>query len=302
MEVNKITIVLTTFNRAHFVIEMLQSVKNQTYINWECFIVDDNSTDDTIDVINEFIGEDSRFTLIIKPKTELKGLPASRNIGINKSTGNYLVFFDDDDVIHPQLLELCVKEFNQKPKIDFVNYKKESFQNKFDYRKLKTTLNINSKKIGSNLYEDVILGTLALASCTVLWKTEMIKANLFKETLMYAEEWECYSRILIKNDLVGVKINTPLYFNRKHLSSNTAEFWNNDPVRIHSKKEACKSIIKVLIERNKLTDKLLNFFIQKSYHFKDKSIVNLILNLSWNYKIKYYLFPIKYSIYKLLKK
>ena len=302
MSENKISIVLTTFNRSHFVIEMLEGVKNQTHINWECFIIDDNSKDDTVRVVSDFIKNDSRFTLIIKPETSLKGLPASRNIGINKAKGKYLVFFDDDDIIHPQLLELCLKEFNKDSNVDFVHYRKESFENNLDRKKINTPINTASKNIGSNLYESVILGTLALASCTVLWKTNLLKANLFKESLMYAEEWECYSRILIKNNLNGVKINNALYFNIKHPKSNTSEFWNNDPVRVFSKIEACKSIVKELVEQNKLTNKLANFFIQKSYQFKEKSIVNLILNLGWRYRVMYYLFPVKFSIYKLLKK
>jgi len=309
MSENKISIVLTTFNRSHFVIEMLQSIKKQTYINWECFIIDDNSIDDTIDVISEFIENDSRFTLIIKPKSILQGLPASRNIGINKSNGDYLVFFDDDDVIHPQLLELCIKGFTQDSTIDFVHYKKQSFQNEFDYRKLTSTIDVEFENISSNLYEDVIIGNLALASCTVVWKANLIKANIFKETLMYAEEWECYSRILIKYDLVGVKINNALYFNRKHLNSNTGEFWSNDPIRVNSHKEAIRLVVDNLIVKNKLSAKLSNHLSGLAISYRDKNLLKCILLKSREkyidkmfLKFKYILFPIWVKYKRVFKK
>jgi len=306
---NKISIVLTTFNRSHFVIEMLHSIINQTYIDWECFIIDDNSVDDTVDVVNEFIKNDNRFTLIIKPKTILKGLPASRNIGINKSEGDYLVFFDDDDVIHPQLLELCIKEFNQDPNIDFVHYKKQSFENDFDYSRLTTTLNVYSKKLSSNLYEDVISGNLALASCTVLWKAKILKENLFIETLMYAEEWECYSRILIQNDLAGIKINEPLYFNRKHPKSNTGEFWNNDPIRVNSHKEAIRLVVANLNTHKKISPRLMNHLLGLAISYRDKELLRCILPKSKEsytkrlfFKFKYLLFPVWVKYKRATKK
>ena len=51
----KVSIIMATYNRAHFILESLQSLLNQTYNNWECLIIDDGSTDDTEIVIKEFI-------------------------------------------------------------------------------------------------------------------------------------------------------------------------------------------------------------------------------------------------------
>ena len=67
----KVSIIMATYNRAHFILESLQSLLNQTYNNWECLIIDDGSTDDTEIVIKEFIKKDSRLFL-------LKGQPSTR--------------------------------------------------------------------------------------------------------------------------------------------------------------------------------------------------------------------------------
>jgi len=305
----KVTIIMATYNREHFIVETLQSIKNQSYENWECLIIDDGGTDNTEDVIKTVFETDVRFKYFERPETHLKGLPGCRNCGLDLASGDYIAFFDDDDVIHPQLLELCIKEFNQGPNIDFVHYKKQSFENDFDYSRLTTTLNVYSKKLSSNLYEDVILGNLALASCTVLWKAKILKENLFIETLMYAEEWECYSRILIQNDLAGIKINEPLYFNRKHPKSNTGEFWNNDPIRVNSHKEAIRLVVANLNAHKKISPRLMNHLLGLAISYRDKELLRCILSKSNEsytkrlfFKFKYLLFPVWVKYKRATKK
>lgn len=297
----KISIILTTFNRAHLIDKMINSIKAQTHNNWECLIIDDNSKDNTKAIVKELIKDEERFQFIVKPLNKRKGLPSSRNIGIKKAKGNYIVFFDDDDIVHPQLLEFCIKSIKKYPNSDFVHYKKKSFTNKLETVLLKPLL-IDVKKIETKIFEDVIIGELPLASCTVLWKTTILQSNLFNENLMYAEEWECYSRILIKNNLKGLLLNNVLYFNKKHPNSNTSEFWNNAPNRVNSKKEASKNIIETLQKHQKLTNKLAKYFIYLSYHYKDKSIANLVTDNNLKYSCLNFIFPVKYYLYKFLKK
>lgn len=306
METNKVSIIMATYNRAHFIVETLESILKQTYSNWECIIIDDGGTDNTAEVIQSFLENDNRFSFFKRPNTCKKGLPGSRNYGIAKATGDYIIFFDDDDIVHPQLLKFCVNEFNKDFQIDFVHYKKKSFQNDFNYSELTTDLNYKITKLNSNLDEDVITSVLALASCTVLWKAVLIQENLFNENLMYAEEWECYSRILIQNNLIGLKINKALYFNRKHPNSNTGEFWNNDPVRLTSKKEAIFFVANNLVSSNKLSKKLKNYLLNKAINFRDFNLLKRLFQVfcisiqeKLFYLLKFSCFPIwlKYKVY-----
>ncbi|TXD49117.1 glycosyltransferase family 2 protein [Polaribacter sp. IC073] len=296
----RITIVLTTFNRAHFIRETLDSVLAQNYKNWECIIIDDNSIDDTSVIVEKYIETDKRLEYIVKEKCINKGLPASRNIGIKKAKGEYLVFFDDDDIVHPQLIECCVESFKKK-NISFVHYNKQSFEGDFDNYLLQPIIVSETKLLGENIYEKVILGTLPLASCTVMWKTALFKKNLFNEALMYAEEWECYSRLLILNNLKGILINNFLYFNRKHIQSNTGEFWSNDKNRKESYIQAHKLVLELLIEKNKINRSLKKYFFQKSYVLKEKHIIDPLLDKNLINRISFFFYPIKYYLYKIVK-
>jgi glycosyltransferase involved in cell wall biosynthesis len=86
-----ISIIITNYNYSHFIREAIESAINQDYPNKEIIIVDDGSTDDSISVIMEF---DSHITLISK---ENGGVSTARNVGIERSSGEYLAFLDADD-------------------------------------------------------------------------------------------------------------------------------------------------------------------------------------------------------------
>ena len=92
-EFSKITILLATFNRAHLIVETLQSIQNQTYQNWECLIIDDGGTDNTSVVISPILEQDSRFKFLKRTGSYKKGLPGCRNYGLDLSKGQYVIFF-----------------------------------------------------------------------------------------------------------------------------------------------------------------------------------------------------------------
>ena len=91
-----ISIIIPIFNRQHLIEETLNSIKAQTYTNWECIIVDDGSTDDTYNVTSNLIKGDNRFQLYNRPLDFAKGPSSCRNYAITKMTGNYIQFFDSD--------------------------------------------------------------------------------------------------------------------------------------------------------------------------------------------------------------
>ena len=91
-----ISINITTYNRSHLLARCLDSVISQTYKNIEIVIVDDYSTDDTANVVDQYIARDPRIKYI-RHKRNL-GNAFSRNTAINNGTGKYVAFMDDDDV------------------------------------------------------------------------------------------------------------------------------------------------------------------------------------------------------------
>jgi len=108
----KISIIIPVYNRSFLIRETLKSIQTQTYQNWECIIVDDNSTDDTWEVISVFSTDDTRIRAFQKPIELLKGPSTSRNFGLLKSKGEIIHFFDSDDVLGSNLYEEIIDSYN----------------------------------------------------------------------------------------------------------------------------------------------------------------------------------------------
>lgn len=96
------SIITPTYNRAHYLKEMIESVQAQTFQNYEHIIVDDGSSDNTEELVQGFSASDARITYI---KQENKGRSIARNVGITSSKGQYICFLDSDDFWRPKHLE-----------------------------------------------------------------------------------------------------------------------------------------------------------------------------------------------------
>jgi glycosyltransferase involved in cell wall biosynthesis len=305
MNLPKVSIIMATYNRANYIYETLLSIQNQIYTNWECLIIDDGGTDDTKEVVTPILEQDNRFQFFKRPDVYLKGLPGCRNYGLDLAKGDYVVFFDDDDIAHPQNLELCVKELDQSD-FSFCRYEREVFFNEFvynfDYSKKYSSFTIDLKDVGRILNHD-----LPFNSCAVMWRAECFMKNRFVEHLMYAEEWELYSRI-VSSGIKGISINKCLFYGRKHPNSNTGEFFRQNPIRVASQVDAIVLVVQNLKRKHLLTNTLLHYFISLSLGFKEYDLFNQILRvldlgllgkLKW--QIFYISYPIRLPIYKIKK-
>lgn len=283
----------------------MHSIQHQTFTDWECLIIDDGGTDNTVEVILPILGQDSRFKYLKRPNNYKKGLPECRNYGIDLAKGDYIIFFDDDDIVHPQNLELCVLELD-KNDISFCRYLRSvfvgNFNYKFDYSKEYTFFFIDLSDI-----EKVLKNELPFNSCAIMWKRVCFKENRFIETLMYAEEWELYSRILSSGNR-GISIEKCLFYGRKHPNSNTGEFYKNNPIRLNSKKEAIRLITDNLVNNNLLSESLLKYLSGLAIGYRDTKLLNDIilksrikLNNKLFLQLKYWLFPI-WKVYKRVGK
>lgn len=114
-----ISIIIPIYNRAHLIEETIKSIKAQTYTDWECILVDDNSTDNTVQIIKDIIKKDKRFYIYNRPNTLPKGANSCRNYGFELSKGKYIQFFDSDDIMLQECLKNRVINL-EKENLDFV--------------------------------------------------------------------------------------------------------------------------------------------------------------------------------------
>lgn len=105
-----ITIIIPTYNRSGLIIKTLESIIGQSFVSWECIVVDDHSTDDTKAVVNEIMERDSRISYCINERK--KGAQGARNTGLYKAKTDWVIFFDSDNIMHPDLLEELVAKIS----------------------------------------------------------------------------------------------------------------------------------------------------------------------------------------------
>lgn len=109
----RVSIIIPMFNAARYIIETLESVRCQTYKRYELFIVDDGSSDSSVETVQRFISEIPSFaTLLFHPQNENRGTSASRNLGLSHANGELICFLDSDDLWAPDFLDYFVNIFD----------------------------------------------------------------------------------------------------------------------------------------------------------------------------------------------
>ena len=113
-----ISCIVPVYNRSDLIIECVESVINQTYKNFEIIIVDDGSTDNTLQVLEEL---SKKYPDVINVVTQTnQGPGAARQTGLNRSRGQYVQFLDSDDLIKPEKFKLFINEFSGADSADIV--------------------------------------------------------------------------------------------------------------------------------------------------------------------------------------
>lgn len=301
MEENKtmVSIIMPTFNRAHLIEETFRSIFKQTYENWECIVIDDASTDNTEEIVEAYSEDDKRIKYQKRKSKYKKGPSGCRNQGIHSARGDYVIFFDSDDIVHPETVEICL-DLIKVTGSQFCRYSKKPFIGEFRFEYLINQNRPVTRKINTEILPDIITQKIPFACCCVMWDKGVFKDNLFNENLSYAEEWELYSRI-ISSGISGVSTNKTLYFNRKHPDSSTGRYYKNDPEKIKSKILASELIIQNLASKHLFSPALKEFFIKLGFQLNSKQIINQALLYSGSGKLEKLKYNLGYWAYPILR-
>lgn len=156
-----VSVIMPAYNCEQYIAQSIQSIINQTYKNWELVVVDDQSSDNTVSVINQF--DDERIQLIQLEKNS--GAAIARNTAIEAAKGDFLAFLDSDDLWHAQKLEkqlifmqgndydfTCTQYANMNESgklIDItLNHKELDYDGLLKYGPGNSTVMYNAKKLG----------------------------------------------------------------------------------------------------------------------------------------------------------
>ncbi len=264
MEGSTVTILLATYNRAHLIGETANSIIAQTHQNWQCIIVNDHSTDHTEKICKAIVEKDPRFSYYLKPSKYKKGLSGSRNYGLDiasKKGAQFIQLFDDDDIMHPQKLELQMKPFEDDTTLDLTICCYRKFDDirmiEFDLEKA-DDLSCNIQT--DNLLKSFFVNEIDLNSPGPLWKANCLLKYRFNEELNYGEEREFYLRIFLHQILNYKPVAKILFWYRKHPESITAAY-NRD----QRFKEQAMERMRDLFLLEILKHQKAPFFLLKSY-------------------------------------
>lgn len=191
-----VSIVIPTYNRAELVTQTIDSVVQQSYPNLEIIIVDDGSTDDTENTIQNI--KDSRIRYIKHPQN--LGGATARNTGIEAATGGYTCFLDSDDLWLPNKIELqlaFIQQFPDSEKIVTYTQRKISNPHKEVYKnRSKVTQKPNTDiKYSKNLADYLFCDDGDMQTSTLMMKSAFAKAVKFRSELKKHQDWDFCLRL-----------------------------------------------------------------------------------------------------------
>ena len=203
-----VSVIVPVYNSSKYIEKCITSIINQTYKNMEIIIINDNSTDNSLDIINQY--KDKRIKLINLKKT--KGVANARNEGIKKSKGNYICYLDSDDYISEDKIEKQIKFMEENNVIfSFTNfiYLKES--GKKHYAKVPKKLN----------YKSALKNTAILTSTVILNMDKLKKEDIFMPNIKKGQDTACWWKILKKGIIA---YSMPDFFTTYRVHKNSLSF------------------------------------------------------------------------------
>ena len=261
-----ISILLPVFNCGLFVKKAIQSIINNSYKNYEIIVINDGSTDNTLELINQF--KDPRIRIYTKGNS---GLIETLNYGLNKCNHSIIMRMDGDDIIHHKKIETQLKYFLKKKVILLGT---QGF-----------TIDCNGEKKGEiNLplsHDNIIKSLLKLSSglihpSVMYYKDAVLKVGGYNQNFKHAEDYEIYLRLGKIGKISNLE--DKLIFLRKH-ESNVSKIYAEDQIR--------NSIVsrEIYLKSNKA---LINNKIYKKYkkQIDNKFIYRFYIKLQTN--IVYY--------------
>ena len=185
-----VSIIIPTYNRSKKLKRALHSIVAQTFDDWEVVIVDNNSTDDTDEMLRDFKGHPIRIY-----KIRNNGIIASsRNLGIRKSTGDWIAFLDSDDWWHINKLKVIMKNCNSK--YDFFYHDLQIIKSRIRMPLYKKK--VNSCQARKPIYDNLIkYGNVIANSSVVVRKDLILQIGGLSENpqLIASEDYDCWLRL-----------------------------------------------------------------------------------------------------------
>ena len=184
---SKVSIIVPVYNAQKYIKETVQSVKNQTYTNWELLLVEDGSTDDTAKVISEMLQKEPDERIKLLPK-ENGGAARARNFGLSKATGRYIAFLDADDLWSAEKLE---------KQLAFMEEKQAAFCfTGYEFANENGVGNGTVVRVPETLVYKQALQNTTIFTSTVIFDTQKIEKEKLEMPIIKSEDTALWFKVL----------------------------------------------------------------------------------------------------------
>lgn len=219
-----IAIIIPVFNREGLLPVTLNSIINQTFTDWECILVDDQSSDDSFAVLESYQRKDPRFKAYKRPNELKKGANACRNFGFEKASASYIKWFDSDDIMLPNHLELSYRTLVDNH-LDFVVADNLNFNH--DTNDFTGTIYNFDREKASITAENLALMRIGWITDDFLGTRAIVENLKFNENITDGDEYNFFVRML-HHSINGAFIQQILTHKRIHTDSITVKNSEND--------------------------------------------------------------------------
>ncbi|WP_111671064.1 glycosyltransferase family 2 protein [Algoriphagus litoralis] len=219
----KVSIIIPCYNYGRYLAECFSNLQSQTYSDWEAIVIDDGSTDQTMEVVRSWQAYESRIQYFYQPNS---GVSSARNLGLKKANGEFIQFLDADDLLSEAKLQLQVDFFQSHPEVDLCYTENHYFQDGVpeirypDQEFLGREWMIRFSGHGVFALEQLIRNNLAVVSSPLIRKSILTHSGLFPENVSHTEDWQFWAQCVLAGARVQYLHNEAAYtLIRVHRSS-----------------------------------------------------------------------------------
>ena len=221
-KIPEISVVIPTFNRCKFVKEAIDSVLRQSYDDFELIVVDDGSTDETSNLLDNF-GDKIKVA-----RQERKGVSAARNRGVEESEGEFIAFLDSDDLFYKRKLELQMDLIGENEDCH-VCYTNEKWLLDGEHK----NQHARHEKYSGWIFEKTLPLCIVSPSSSLIRRSVFERCGGFDERFVVCEDYEFWMRLSLHYPFYY--IDRPLVIKRGgHQDQLSHKYWGMDRFRIRA--------------------------------------------------------------------
>lgn len=201
-----VSVIIPAYNQGQYITESLDSVRKQTFTDWEVWVIDDGSKDQTAKVIKPYLQKDYRINYHYQ---ENGGLSAARNKGLNLISGKYVQFLDSDDLIEEEKFQKQISYLNDHNQVDIIYGSVRNFHQPAERIDYSSWMQCVSGQ-GNELVKALFTWNIMVVNAPLI-RFDSIKGMKFDESLKAHEDWDFWIRCALKGlhfkflDLYGTR-------------------------------------------------------------------------------------------------